>query len=129
MRGFLQRRRTLTTLKAVVANGPHRTAGSVRVLFLSLILCVIPNAFSLLARCIRLENLLTPQVPICLSKRKWLISGIMATPSARNYGPNPRTVSVGGRNFQPDAGNPDLWATYGDSGQRRINARIRPENT
>lgn len=49
--------------------------------------------------------------------------------SAQNSGNRPRTVAVGGRNFQPDAGNPDLWPVFNDQGQQRINARIRPENT
>lgn len=49
--------------------------------------------------------------------------------SSQNSGNRPRTVAVGGRNFQPDAGNPDLWPVFNDQGQQRINARIRPENT
>ena len=49
--------------------------------------------------------------------------------SSQNSGYRPRTVAVGGRNFQPDAGNPDLWPVFNDHGSQRINARIRPENT
>lgn len=49
--------------------------------------------------------------------------------SSQNSGYRPRTTAVGGRNFQPDAGNPDLWPVFNDQGRQRINARIRPENT
>lgn len=53
----------------------------------------------------------------------------MARPSAQNWGPPPKTVPIGGKNFQPDATNPDLWPVFNDEGRRMINARIRPENT
>lgn len=53
----------------------------------------------------------------------------MARPSAQNWGPPPKTTPIGGKNFQPDAMNPDLWPVFNDEGRRMINARIRPENT
>lgn len=53
----------------------------------------------------------------------------MARPSAQNSGPPPKTTPIGGKNFQPDAMNPDLWPVFNDEGRRMINARIRPENT
>lgn len=53
----------------------------------------------------------------------------MARTSAQNSGPPPKTTPIGGKNFQPDAMNPDLWPVFNDEGRRMINARIRRENT